>query len=82
VMGFLLGLFPILCVLCLYRSASHLEGRQFILIRYVFAPLFIGVSTVVLVLGASQSPQEVVIALALVGIFYASRVLMRRFAKV
>lgn len=81
VMGFLLGLFPILCILCLYRSTCDLKGRPFIFVRYVFAPLFIGVSTVVLVLGASQSPREVTIALALVGLFYMSRVFMRRFSR-
>jgi APA family basic amino acid/polyamine antiporter len=80
VMGFLLGLFPILCVLGLYRRACYLEGRPLMLARYVFAPLFVGISTVVLVLGAAQSPTEVCIALALVGLFFLARVGMRRFA--
>ena len=80
VMGFLLGLFPILCVLGLYRRSCDLEGRPLMLVRYVFAPLFVGVSTVVLVLGAVQSPHEVGIALALVGLFFLARVGMRRFA--
>lgn len=82
VMGFLLGLFPILCILCLYRSASGLDGWQSMIIRYVLAPLFIGVSTVILVLGASQSPREVTFALALVGVFYMSRIIMRRYSSV
>lgn len=82
VMGFLLGLFPILCILCLYRSTCDLQGGQIIFVRYVLAPLFIGVSTVVLVLGASQSPREVAIALALVGLFYMSRVAVRRFSRI
>ena len=80
VMGFLLGLFPILCVLGLYRRSCDLEGRPLMLVRYVFAPLFVGVSTVVLVLGAAQSPHEVGIALALVVLFFLARVGMRRFA--
>jgi hypothetical protein len=80
VMGFLLGLFPILCVLGLYRRTCDLEGRPLMLVRYVFAPLFVGVSTVVLVLGAAQSPHEVGSALALVGLFFLARVGMRRFA--
>jgi len=80
VMGFLLSLFPILCVLGLYRRSCDLEGRPRILARYVFAPLFVGVSTVVLVLGAAQSPHEVGIALALIGVFYLAHVGMRRFA--
>ncbi len=78
VMGFLLGLFPILCVLGLYRRSCDLEGRPLMLVRYVLAPLFVGVSTVVLVLGAAQSPHEVGIALALVGLFFLARVGMRR----
>lgn len=80
VMGFLLGLFPILCVLGLYRRACYLEGRPLMLARYVFAPLFVGISTVVLVLGAAQSPNEVCIALGLVTVFFLARVGMRRFA--
>ena len=80
VMGFLLGLFPILCVLGLYRRACDLDGRRLRLIRYVFAPVFVGVSTVVLVLGAAQSPHEVGIALALIGLFLLARVGMRRFS--
>ena len=79
VMGFLLGLFPILCVLGLYRRSCDLQGRPLMLVRYVLAPLFVGVSTVVLVLGAAQSPREVGIALALVGLFFLARVGMRRF---
>ncbi len=81
VMGFLLGLFPILSILGLYRRASALPGWQSALARYVFAPLFIAVSTIVLVLGASQSPREVAFALTLVGLFYLSRVAMRRLSR-
>ncbi|SBT05302.1 conserved membrane hypothetical protein [Candidatus Accumulibacter aalborgensis] len=80
VMGFLLGLFPILCVLGLYRRTCGLEGRPLMLARYVFAPLFVAVSTVVLALGALQSPHEVAIALTLIGIFFLARVGIRRFA--
>lgn len=80
VMGFLLGLFPILCVLGLYRRACDLQGRPLMLARYVFAPLFVAVSTVVLALGAVQSPREVGIALTLIGLFFLARVGIRRFA--
>ncbi len=82
IMGFLLGLFPILSILCLYRDAAA-GARKWSskLARYVFAPLFIVVSARVLVLGASQSPREVSFALALVSVFYLSRVAMRRFAR-
>jgi len=82
VMGFLLGLFPILCVLGLYRDDRGLDGRSLLLTRYVYAPLFAGVSTVVLVLGAQQSPREVGIALALIGLFFLARAGMRRFASI
>lgn len=81
VMGFLLGLFPILSILCLYRETAGAKRWPSRLARYVFAPLFIVVSAVVLVLGASQSPREVTFALALVSVFYLSRVAMRRFAR-
>lgn len=79
VMGFLLGLFPILCVLCLYRRAYDKPGCGLILTRYLFAPLFVGVSSIVLVLGASQSPNEVAIALGLIGLFFLARIGMNRF---
>ncbi len=81
VMGFLLGLFPILSILCLYREAPGAMTWPSRLARYFFAPLFIVVSAIVLVLGASQSPREVAFALALIGLFYLSRVAMRRVAK-
>ncbi len=81
VMGFLLGLFPILSILCLYREAASARTWSSRLARYVFAPLFIVVSAIVLVLGASQSPREVAFALALVGLFYLSRVALRHFAR-
>jgi len=81
VMGFLLGLFPIICILSLYRKANFLQGKSFQVVRYIFAPLFIGVSTVILILGALQSPREVAFALLLVFIFYTSRVFMRRFSR-
>ncbi|HLA33794.1 MAG TPA: amino acid permease [Rhodocyclaceae bacterium] len=79
VMGFLLGLFPILCVLCLYRRAYDKPGWALILTRYLFAPLFVGVSSIILVLGASQSPNEVAIALGLIGLFFLARMGMNRF---
>jgi len=81
IMGFLLGLFPILSILCLYRETAAAGTWASRLARYVFAPLFIAVSTIVLILGASQSPREVTFALALVGFLYVSRVAVRRFAK-
>ncbi|WP_300450593.1 APC family permease [Accumulibacter sp.] len=79
VMGFLLGLFPILCVLGLYRVREH-DGHPQRLLRYVLAPVFVGVSTVVLLLGAAQSPHEVGIAVALIGFFFLARVGIRRCA--
>jgi APA family basic amino acid/polyamine antiporter len=82
VMGFLLGLFPIISILTLYRKKIALTGRSFIIVRYVLAPLFVGVSSVILVLGAMQSPREVSFALGLVAFFYLSRVVMRRFSSV
>lgn len=81
IMGFLLGLFPILSILCLYRKTDVIDGWQLKLSRYVFAPLFIAVSTVILVLGAFNNPHEVALALALVTGFYLSRLAMRRIAK-
>lgn len=81
VMGFLLGLFPIISILCLYRGADDHKSTSFTLVRYVFAPLFIAVSVVILLLGAWQSPQEVTFALAMVGGFYLFRIAMHRFPK-
>lgn len=80
VMGFLLGLFPILCILGLYRGERYVESRSLTLARYVFAPLYIVVSSIILILGAQQSPTEVCIALALVAIFFATRLCTRRLA--
>ena len=81
IMGFLLGLFPILSILCLYRKTDANHGWQFSLSRYAFAPIFILVSSVILVLGAFNSPKEVALALLLVAGFYFSRLAMRRFSK-
>ncbi len=80
VMGFLLGLFPILCIMGLYRSGRHHNGRSLSIARYVFAPLYILISSIILILGAQQSPNEVCIALALVAIFFAARLCTRRLA--
>ncbi len=83
VMGFLLGLFPILCVLGLYRDESGPSaGASLTLTRCVLAPVFAAVSTVILVLGAQQSPGEVAIALALIGLFFLARAGVRRFASI
>lgn len=80
VMGFLLGLFPILCIMGLYRGDHHIESRSLKIARYVFAPLYIVVSSIILILGAQQSPTEVCIALTLVAIFFATRLCTRRLA--
>lgn len=82
VMGFLLGLFPIITILTLYGRSVNLKGRSIIIVRYFLAPLFIAVSSAILVLGAMQSPREVAFALALVAFFYVSRVIMRRFSSI
>lgn len=79
VMGFLLGLFPILCIMGLYRRERHQNGRSLAIARYVFAPLFILISSAILILGAQQSPHEVCIALGLVALFYLARLCTRRF---
>lgn len=81
VMGFLLGLFPILCIAGLYRGNRHMESGSLTLARYVFAPVYISVSSAVLVLGAAQSPREALIALLLVLVFYAARISMRRIGR-
>jgi APA family basic amino acid/polyamine antiporter len=81
VMGFLLGLFPIISILCLYRGEDDHKSTSFTLVRYVFAPLFVTVSAVILLLGAWQSPQEVTFALAMVVGFYLFRIAMHRFQK-
>ncbi|MGB7650766.1 MAG: amino acid permease [Gallionella sp.] len=79
VMGFLLGLFPIISILCLYRGVDEHKSQSKTWVRYVFAPLFILVSSAILLLGAWQSPREVSFALAIVGGGYLVRVTMRRF---
>jgi len=80
VTGFLLGLFPILCVLGLYRQTCTRQGRALKLTRYLLAPLFVGFSALILVLGATQSPDEVGISLSLLGLFLITRLGLRRFA--
>lgn len=79
VMGFLLGFFPILCVLGLYRRTCSSEALGLKLARYVFAPVFVVVMGGILVLGAQDRPREVAVALGLIGIFYLLRQGMRRF---
>lgn len=82
VMGFLLGLFPILCILGLYRPVFLKEKTLSLkLTHYVFAPVFIAVSSCILILGAKQKPAEVCIALALVALFFFARFGTRRLAK-
>lgn len=66
VMGFLLGLFPILCVFAIYRIVDVTEQRAPAIARYVFGPMFISVMSGILVLGALQKPAEVTVALLLV----------------
>lgn len=78
VMGFLLGLFPILCVFGLYRTAC-LPGNQVPAVaRYFFGPLFIGATGFILVLGAMQKPLEVLVAALLVLTFFILRQGMRK----
>lgn len=82
VMGFLLGLFPILCILGLYRPVFLKEKSLSLkFTHYVFAPVFVLVSSLILILGAQQSPAEVCIALALVAVFFFARFGTRRLAK-
>lgn len=79
VMGFLLGLFPIISILCLYRGVDEHQSASKTWVRYVLAPLFIIVSSAILLLGAWQSPREVSFALAIVAGGYLFRTTMRRF---
>ena len=80
VMGFLLGLFPILCVIGLYRTARHGGNRIPAVARYFFGPLFIVTTSLILVLGAMQKPKEVMVALLLVFTFFILRQGLRRYA--
>jgi APA family basic amino acid/polyamine antiporter len=73
VMGFLLGLFPILCVFTLYRAVVVSSGGAPKVARYVFGPLFILAMSLILVLGAIQRPREVFTAMALVAFFFVLR---------
>lgn len=79
VMGFLLGLFPIICVLGIYRQVRDVSHRPQALAKYVFAPLFIGSLSVILVLGAMQQPKEVAVALGLIASFFVLRLSVRKF---
>ena len=65
----------------LYRRGGHVASRSLTLARCVFAPLYICVSSIVLILGACESPREFGIALALVVLFFLARVSMRRFGR-
>ncbi len=76
IMGFLLGVFPVLCVLGMYRIREKTPAVA----RYLFAPLFVGVMSVILILGAVQRPAEVSIALLLVFAFSLLRFGKYRFA--
>lgn len=80
IMGFLLGLFPILCVFALYRVVVVSGGRAPAVARYFFGPLFIMSMSGILCLGAMQRPTEVSIAIAMVAVFLILRRSMRRFA--
>jgi APA family basic amino acid/polyamine antiporter len=80
VMGFLLGLFPIISIVCLYRGDDNHQSHSKTWVRYVLAPVFILVSSAILLLGAWQSPREVSFALAIVAGGYLFRVSQRRFS--
>lgn len=79
IMGFLLGLFPILCVFALYRAVLASGKRLPRVARYVFGPLFIFAMSAILLLGAVQRPREVMTALALVATFLILRRGLRHF---
>ena len=76
IMGFLLGVFPVLCVLGMYRIKEQTPAVA----RYLFAPLFVGVMSIILILGAVQRPAAVSIALLLVFAFSLLRFGKYRFA--
>jgi APA family basic amino acid/polyamine antiporter len=80
VMGFLLGFFPILSVLTLYRSECVCGDRGNVLARYLFGPVFILTMGAILVLSAMERPLEVLVAASMVLAFFLLRQRMRRIA--
>lgn len=72
-MGFLLGLFPILCASGIYTKQCCRPTRLSKLVRYACAPIFIGISSSVLVLGAWHSPFEAFCAMS----FFVAFLLLR-----
>jgi len=80
IMGFLLGFFPIVAVLAIYRIVDEDETAVPAVARYVLAPLFIAAMSVILMLGAWQRPVEVSVAIGLVLAFFLLRQGMRRLA--
>jgi basic amino acid/polyamine antiporter, APA family len=78
IMGFLLGFFPIVSVLSIYRIVPTAEAPVPAVARNVLAPLFIAVMSGILMLGAWQRPVEVSVAVALVLAFFLLRQGMRR----
>jgi APA family basic amino acid/polyamine antiporter len=78
IMGFLLGFFPIVSVLSIYRIVPTAEAPVPAVARYFLAPLFIAVMSGILMLGAWQRPVEVSVAVALVLAFFLLRQGMRR----
>ena len=72
-MGFLLGLFPVLCACGVYTARCSRPTRLSKLVRYACAPVFIAISSGVLVLGAWHSPFEAAYAMSFLILFLLLR---------
>ena len=72
-MGFLLGLFPVLCACGVYTARCSRPTRLSKLVRYACAPVFIAISSGVLVLGAWHCLFEAAYAMSFLILFLLLR---------
>ena len=72
-MGFLLGLFPVLCVAGVYTARCRRQTYLAKLVRYLCAPVFIAISSGVLLLSAWHSPFEAAYAISFLLLFLLLR---------
>jgi APA family basic amino acid/polyamine antiporter len=73
VTGFLLGIFPMLAVLSLYTSKANSPLKVSKFAKCLAAPVFIGGSLLILVLGAKESPKEMATASVVILLIFLMR---------
>ena len=73
VTGFLLGIFPMLAVLSLYTAKANSPLKVSKFAKCLAAPVFIGGSLLILVLGAKESPKEMATASVVILLIFLMR---------